>query len=177
MTSETVSIGNLVIDEGNVTSITGNGGWDSPEHTVEQGFNYSTYNSREPIRATVEFVVERDLYDELRQIRDQTDPIDGASIGQEVMSKAKLVDLESLNEPSPEQIRGILELEEVREGQTETAEVVIEIGDDTQSSSSEDQPGEDQQTGEADTDDEDDEFDVAESIRDTRESLNDLVHR
>jgi len=145
--TETVSIDEIVIDASDVLTIEDRGGWNAPSRKTERGFEYDSYVNAEPVEVSIEALVERERYDDLAAIRDQDEPIDGASIGQVVLAKAKLDSLETVNEATPANlVRCSIQLSEIQEAATETATVTLDL-DNEQSTAAEDTDASSEQTG------------------------------
>lgn len=175
--TETVSIEGIVIDENDVLSIEDRGGWNAPSKRSERGFEYDSYIDAEPVEVTIEALVERERYEELSEIRNQSTPIDGASIGQVVLQRAKLDALETVNESIPENlVRVSIQLSEIQEAKTETATVQLDL-DNEQATAAEDTDPSGEQTdsdaGEDDADADEQGFldGIAESIDDITEKI------
>ena len=144
--TETVSIDEIVIDASDVLTIEDRGGWNAPSRKTERGFEYDSYVNAEPVEVSIEALVERERYDDLAAIRDQDEPIDGASIGQVVLAKAKLDSLETVNEATPANlVRCSIQLSEIQEAATETATVTLDL-DNEQSTAAEDTDASSEQT-------------------------------
>lgn len=143
------------IDVAGVTRVEDSGAWDAPDQRVEQGFDYSSHNQREPITATFEAQVTPEQRATLTELREGTEPF-AASIDQLALNAAKLTRLDTNREANRQSHYQLtIEIEEVREASLETAELSIDSGSGDLSSSSENadasyQQPEDDDTGTSD---------------------------
>lgn len=166
------------IDFQHVTRLEDSGAWDAPEQRTEQGFDYSSYNQREPIEATFEAWVTPQQRESLTELREATEPF-AASLGPMAISAAKLTRLDTnLEASTPSHFRVTIDVEEVREAQLETAELSIDSPAGAMSSSSDDantsyQQSEDDDTGTSD--DVTDEGGVVGTLSSIREGLSGVL--
>lgn len=122
--SETVTVGDIVLD--GATVVEDSGGWQTTDKRVEEGFDYQSRVRREPIEATIEAWVDKSDVGELRDLRNQSEPV-AASIGTLSISRAAIEDVSFDNEAdvaNKEQLT--LELREQIEAEVESAEINIE---------------------------------------------------
>lgn len=122
--SETVTIGDIVLK--GATSVEDSGGWQTAEKRTEEGYDYQTRVRAEPLEASIEAWVAKDDLPELRELRQQREPVP-ASVGTVSISRVAVEDLSVENEPSPtNKERVTVELREQVEATIESAEINIE---------------------------------------------------
>lgn len=122
--SETVTIGDIVLN--GATSVEDSGGWQTSEKRTEEGFDYQSRVRAEPLEASVEAWVAKDDLPELRELRQQREPVP-ASVGTVSISRVAVEDLSVQNEPAPtNKERVTLDIREQVEATVESAEINIE---------------------------------------------------
>lgn len=119
----TVTVGDIVLDS--VTNLSDTGGWQTAEKNVEQGFDFESYVSPEPIEESIEAWVKKEDVGDLRDLRDQAEPFK-ASVGSLSFARASLSSLEISDEGRPTQLKASLTIKQIRQASVESAEINIE---------------------------------------------------
>lgn len=111
------------------------GGWNSPDHRTERGFDYDSYVDREPIEVTVEARATEQQVEQIRNLRELSEPVE-ASVGELALASASIENVSVSNDGQEvwdrdlgEWVPGFevtIDIEEVREATLETAEISIE---------------------------------------------------
>ena len=118
-----VTIDDIVLD---VVRVSDRGGWDAPEKRADTGFAYDSYVGDEPLSATVEAWVDGSTRRELESLRDSSEPFP-ASVDHVSFSRAKLNGLEIESTGDVEShYKANIELGEIREAETDEAEIWLE---------------------------------------------------
>lgn len=164
------------VDIEGVYEVEDEGGWNSPEQTVDRGFDFQSYTRRDPIVVRAEMVVAKEDIEAIRELRENNEPF-GVSIGSVELPEATLEDIRvSETAEMRSHVRVSVTLREIFTAELETTELVLDVPDGTASGGESevrisDNSGDDSNATAPADDDEDDDEDEEEETDDDNGGL------